>query len=150
MSIVATDIQFFKSSNPNSDGGVITPTQIVDAVLNNLFPDTTGDQAATGNTTYRKVFVKNNHGTLTWQDVKFWIEAQVQSDETIGIALGTPTDTDGTAPTYVFPSDKSTAIAIGDLVPFGEQGLWVRRVTPAGSTAFPNASSRLKLEGDSL
>ena len=51
MSIISSDIQWFKSIQADSDGGTISSNQIADATLNNLFPDTTGDQSAAGNIT---------------------------------------------------------------------------------------------------
>ncbi len=150
MSIVATDIQYFKSSQTNSDGGTISGTQIVDATLNNLWPDTTGDQAATGNITFRKIFVKNNHGTLTLTDPVTFILQQADDDEDIAIALGTPSDTDGSALTYSVPLDKSSGLTFPDLAPGASQGIWIRRTTPAAAAAFPGASARVQVEGDSL
>jgi len=150
MSIISSDIQWFKSIQADSDGGTISSNQIADATLNNLFPDTTGDQSAAGNITYRKIFLKNNHGSLTWQSVVFWISSQVDSDESFSVALGTSSDTDPEAPSYTTPLDKGSGLSIGDLAPAASQGIWIKRTTPAGATAFPNATGILKAEGDSL
>jgi len=150
MSIVASDIQYFKSSQTNSDGGTISATQIVDATLNNLFPDTNGDQAATGNITYRKIFVKNNHGSLTLQVPLVFIQMQADSDESISIALGTPTDTDGSALTYSVPLDRAQGLTFADLAPGTSQAIWIQRTTPSNAVAFPSSTAQIQVEGDSL
>ena len=41
MPILDTDLEYYKSSNTDSDGGTITATAITNAILNNLFPDVT-------------------------------------------------------------------------------------------------------------
>lgn len=77
MAIISSDLKEYKSLNSNSDGGAIdTGREVTDNVDNNLFPDITGDEAATGGTKYRKVFRKNTHGSLTWQNVISWIVSQ--------------------------------------------------------------------------
>jgi hypothetical protein len=48
----------------------------VDNTDNNLFTDITGDEASAGGTEYRKIFRKNNHGSLSWQNVVSWLQSQ--------------------------------------------------------------------------
>lgn len=151
MSIASSDLQLFKSANANSTGGVISGVQIVDSTLNNLFPDVTGDEAATGKEDYRKAFIKNNHSTLTLMNPVLWLARQAQDDDVISIALGTANDSDPiTGKTYVSPLDKSSGIAFPDLAPGQSQGFWIKRTTPKGAKAFPAAAVQIAVEGDTL
>ena len=151
MSILASDIQIFKSSQPASDGGAISSTQIVDGTLNNLFPDTTGDQAAVGSVLYRKVFFKNNHSTLTLTAPVVWVATEPQSQESIDIGPAlSHDDVDGTAISYSQSADKSVGIQVGDMAPGVSVGIWIRRTTPQKAVAFPASSVQLEIEGDTL
>src|SRR5262245_4328854 len=84
MPITATDILFPLSggaanSDPNAAlGGAPSSTQAGAT----LFDDVTGAESAAGDTEYRGVYVKNNHGSLTWQQVKVWISADTPSADT--------------------------------------------------------------------
>ena len=74
MPIQTSDIQIFYASGQtaltgqtgsrttSASGGNISVTQVTDNVVNNLFPDITGDEAAAGVTKYSKIFVKNTNG----------------------------------------------------------------------------------------
>lgn len=150
MSIVASDLQYFQSANAGSSGGVIAGIQIVDSTLNNLFPDVSGDEAATGKDDYRKAFVKNNHSTLTLMNPVLWIARQAQDDDVMSIALGTANDANPVGLTYVSPLDKSVGLAFSDLAPGQSQGFWIKRSTPKGAKAFPAAASQVVVEGDTL
>lgn len=150
MSIVASDIKYFQSANTGSTGGVISTNQIVDSVLNNLFPDVTGDEAAAGKTDYRKAFVKNSHSTLTLMNPKIWILREPQSEDDIEIALGDANDSNPTTLTFFKPLDKAQSLLFSDLAPGESQGFWIKRITPKGAKAFPAASSQVVVEGDTL
>jgi len=71
--ITPTDLKQYKSSNPNSDGGEISDVEVVNGESNNLFADIESKLAGTA---YRKVFRKNTHKSLTWQNVRSWIVSQ--------------------------------------------------------------------------
>ncbi len=71
--ITPTDLKQYKSSNPNSDGGGISDVEVVNGESNNLFADIESKLAGTA---YRKVFRKNTHKSLTWQNVRSWIVSQ--------------------------------------------------------------------------
>lgn len=150
MSIVASDIQYFQSSDDGSAGGVISTTQIIDGTLNNLFPDVTGDEAATGKKDYKKIFVKNNHSTLTLMNPKLWILREPQSDDVMKIALGNASDSNPSILEFTEPVDKSQALTFADLAPGQSQGFWILRDTPKAAKAFPAASSQFVVEGDTL
>lgn len=96
MPIVTSDLEMYTSSATDSTGGTITGTAITDNVLNNLFDDITAGEAETGQTDYRKVFAKNNHGSLSWLAVQFWRSVNTTSaDDEISLGIGTSDDDDG-------------------------------------------------------
>lgn len=150
MSIVASDIQYYQSADAGSIGGVISTNQIIDSVLNNLFPDVTGDEAATGKIDYRKAFIKNSHSTLTLMNPKLWILREPQSDDVVKIALGDVSDSNPAVLTFVEPLDKADGLSFPDLAPGQSQGFWIQRTTTKGAKAFPAASAQIIVEGDTL
>ncbi|HSW61722.1 MAG TPA: hypothetical protein VLH56_00145 [Dissulfurispiraceae bacterium] len=167
MAITATDIQFFLSggagnSNPNASlGGIISSTQITDASLHNLFDVVSGDEAAAGRTEFRAFYIKNNHGTLTWEAVKLWITSNTPStwDQVqIGIeaSSGSPKQTianETTAPSsptisFSEPTTKAGGLALGDMAAGVVYMVWVRRVVTAGAQAYNANAFTLQAEGD--
>jgi len=128
MSITASDIEMYKSNGTNSTGGTITATAITDATLNNLFDDVTADEALAGATEYRKIFVKNNHGSLTWTSVIFWRSTNTTStDDEISLGIGSAADDDGSSVLSAFSGNAVVAI-ISD-------GADTRQVTLVGEDA---------------
>lgn len=128
MSITASDIEMYKSNGTNSTGGTITATAITDATLNNLFDDVTADEASAGATEYRKIFVKNNHGSLTWTSVVFWRSSNTTStDDEISLGIGSSADDDG--------SSALTAFGANAVVALVSDGTDTRNVTLVGEDA---------------
>ena len=136
-------------------GGVITTD-----VLNNLFDDVSGDESAAGDTEYRGIYVKNAHGSLTWQTVKAWISALTTStddeiaialaDEGLNVAMETIVNesTAPVGPSFSTPTTKETGLAVGN-IPSGQYyGIWVRRIVDLGAAAADNNAGTLKCEGD--
>ncbi len=96
MPIVSNDLKEYKSSASQSSGGAISGTLVTDNVDNNLFTDITGDEAAAGGTEYRKIFRKNEHGSLTWQNVISWILSQpTNAALSFGFGIDHADDADG-------------------------------------------------------
>ena len=166
MPIAATDIDFhFSGSGQQSDpdaslGGAIAAEQLVDAALHNLFDVVSSAESLAGDTEYRCIYVKNNHGSLTLQSTVIWIQTQTPSTDTvIAIGIGTSAingteqtiaDEDTAPNTVVFtePADEGGALSIGD-IPFGEhQAIWIRRIVSATASAYNNDSVVLRVKGD--
>jgi hypothetical protein len=136
-------------------GGVITT-----AVLNNLFDDVSGDEASAGDTEYRGIYIKNNHGTLTWSAVKAWISTvDPHAGATFAIALAgegasaamETIANESTAPsgeTFSSPTTKGTGLTIPDLAAGAYLGIWVRRVIGAATAATASTGPTLRVEGD--
>src|SRR3954454_11533100 len=98
MAIVASDIVYRYSgaaaggdttagAAATSLGDQISTTAITTAVLNNLFDDVSGAEAAAGRVEYRCAFVLNNHATLTLQNAGIYITSQTSGGGTIDMGL---------------------------------------------------------------
>lgn len=152
--------------DPNASlGKYISTTQLVDATLDNLFNDITGDQNAASQIDYRCVFVHNNHATLTWLAPMAWISADVAGGAVVAIAVdniaasaigsaaaqAATIATATTAPTGVgafsAPTTKATGLAVGDMGPGQCRAIWVRR-TAQNTAALNNDGFTLRVEGD--
>ena len=177
MAISATDILFKLSiktgtaGNQNAQANVneslgkyISTTEIVDATLNNLFDDVSGDENAASDVEYRCIFVHNAHATLTWQGVVCWISAEVAGganaaisiDTTVASPIGQTTaqalevageDTAPTGLTFSSPTTKATGLSIGDLAAGNCRAIWIRR-SATNSAALNNDGVTVRCEGD--
>jgi len=154
MPIASNDIKYYKSSDTDSTGGVISATEIVDDTLNNLFDDVSGDEAQAGDIEYRKIFIKNVHGSLSWQNVKVWVEsATISTDDEIDISLSTNltgSNATGDGQSYVRPTSKTHAdvLDMGDIAAAEYVDVWIRRTVTAGASAYTNDEATLKAEGE--
>jgi hypothetical protein len=163
MPIVAGDIDYHLSGGAaNSDvnaslGGAISSVQLVDATLHNLFDQVSSAESSAGDTEYRCIYVKNNHGSLTLQNAVVWIQTQ-SGEATTAIALAgegvngtaeTVAD-ESTAPvgeSFSSPVTEGAALSIGD-IPAGEHmAIWVRRTVAAAASAA-NDTAILRVKGD--
>lgn len=177
MPIVAADIKFKLSVNtspgntnaqadPNdSIGGYMSSTELVDATLNNLFDDVTGDENAVSDVEYRCMFIHNDHATLALQAPRVWISSEVAGGASVAIALdgtgvtpeaqsGTPQAEriadESTAPSgesFSAPTVKASGLAPGDVAANSCFGLWIRR-TAANTAALNNDGATIRVEGD--
>jgi hypothetical protein len=168
MAIVAGDIELRLSggaSNTDPDaalGGAMSTVGgglITDASDNNLFDDVSGDDADAGDTEYRCFYVKNNHGTLTWQSVVVWIQTETAGGDSVDIALAgeglngtaeTVADED-TAPigeSFSHVTTKGTGLSIGNMAAGDYHAIWVKRIVPGSTSAQDANSFTLRFEGD--
>jgi len=129
-------------------GGVITS-----AVANNVWDDVSSAETLAGDTEYRCIVVKNNHGTLTWKSVVLWVDSLTSSADSefdIGLEGGAVNTTpqtianESTSPTgvsFTRPTSKGTALSIGD-IPAGQfKAFWIRRTITAGAGAASDTGS---------
>ena len=169
MPIIATDIKYYLSGGAtgagNTDpavslGGVITTSEITTATLHNLFDVVSSAEATAGDTEYRCIYVKNDHGSLTLQNAVVWIQTNTpSSDTTVEIALATEgvnasTETianESTAPTgevFSAPASEGAALAIGD-IPAGQyQAIWIKRIVSSSAAAYNSDNFVLRVRGD--
>ena len=161
MPIISTDIKYRLSGGAsNTDpaaslGGAKSSTD----AASTIFDDVSSAEATAGDIEYRCVYVHNNHGSLTLQGAKVWIQTQTPSADTdVAIGLGSSAvngteqtvANEGTAPTGVTfsaPSSFAGGLTIGD-IPAGEhKAVWVRRTVNAGAAAASD-SFTLRVQGD--
>jgi hypothetical protein len=168
MSITTSDLEYRVSGGAaNTDpalslGGAMGTaggSVITDNVSNNLWDDVTGDEASAGDVEYRGFYIKNKHGSLTWQSVFFWISSLTSSSDTefdvalaaeaVNTSMATIAN-ESTAPatvTFTRPTTKSGGLSIGN-VPAGQyKGLWIRRTVTAGAAAASDTGT-VRCEGD--
>lgn len=163
MPIAEADIKIYLSggsanSDPNASlGGAISTTELVDASLHNLFDVISSAEASSGDTEYRCIYVKNTHGSLTWQNVVTWISTQATA--TVAIALGgagingtaeTIAD-ESTAPTgesFSNPANQGAGLSIGNMAAGDHFPIWVRRTVVSGQTALSSDTAVLSFSGD--
>lgn len=139
-------------------GGVITT-----AVLNNLWDDVTGDEAAAGRIEFRCLYVHNNHATLSWQTVKIWISSLTTSTSTemdialdpaaVGsnssITLADEADAASLSSlTFSRPTTKATGLSVGDIPAGSKKAFWMRRTVSAGAGALAIDAATFRAEGD--
>jgi hypothetical protein len=171
VAIASTDIEFRLSggaanTDPNAALGGAMGTAagalIADNVKNNLFDDVTGTEAAAGDVEYRGFYVKNNHGTLTFQGAVVYVSSDTLSTSTeidLGIAaeaVSTAMATianESTAPagiTFSHPTTRATGLQLNSttgLAAAAYRGVWARRTITAGASAI-NDTGTVKAEGD--
>ncbi len=166
MAITSGDIQFRLSggaseSDPNlSLGGVISSVAISDASVENLFDNVSGAESTAGDTEYRGFYVRNNHGSLTWQDVGVWISTETPSaDSLIDLALAgegvnvtmETIANESTAPvgeTFTHITSEGTRLVIGDIPSTQFMGIWVKRVISSTAAAADADAAIMTFKGD--
>jgi hypothetical protein len=125
-----------------------------------LFDDVASGEASAGDTEYRCIYVHNNHGSLTMETAKIWVQANTPSaDTTIDIGLGTSAingteqtvANENTAPSGVSfsaPSVEGSALSLGN-IPFGQhKAVWVRRTVNASASAAASDTFTLRVKCD--
>lgn len=161
MPIVSTDIKYRLSGGAsNTDpaaalGGVKSSTD----AASTIFDDVSSAEATAGDIEYRCIYVHNNHGSLTLQGAKVWIQTQTPSADTdVAIGLGSSAvngteqtvANESTAPTSVTfsaPSSFAGGLTIGDIPAGQHKAVWVRRTVNAGAAAASD-SFALRVQGD--
>lgn len=178
MAITATDIHFRKATTSGAAGNstapgaagtslgkYITNADMTDAALNNLFPDTTGDENAASQVDYQCMFVYNAHATLAWQSPVAWLSAEVAGGTSVAIGWDTTASSavgsasvqavtiadKNTAPagaSFTAPTTKVGAAASpGNIAATNVKALWIRR-TAANTAAVDSDGATIRVEGD--
>lgn len=163
MPIVATDIKYRLSGGAaNTDpaaslGGAASTTDAGSTIFDNV----SSAEAAAGDTEYRCVYVRNNHGALTLTSPKVWIQANTPSGDTaIEISLGTSAVNgteqtvadENTAPVgtlFSAAANEGAGLPLGDLAPGATKAVWIKRIINAAAAAA-NDSFTLRVKGDTL
>lgn len=169
MPVAASDISLNYSggaanSNPDlSLGGARSSVAIPDATANNIFDDVQGAETISGDTEYRCFYVKNNHATLDFNNVKVWISQKTPAaTEEIQIGMGTASkggteqsvaneNTTPTGVTFIDASTSSTALDVGDLSNSAggnsHKAIWIKRIVNPNTKAFKSNFFVIRVEG---
>lgn len=120
-----------------------------------LFDDITGAENAASTIDYRGIFILNNHGTLTAQNVSIYISAETALGASIALAVdstaassktnssaqGLQIANETTAPagplTFSSPTTALTGVSVGNITAGQVRQIWIRR-TAANSAALDN------------
>jgi hypothetical protein len=137
-------------------GGIITTD-----VLNNLFDNVSGPEATSGDTNVRLIYIKNNHGSITFIDVKIFIsQLTASSGDEVDLALdpappgsnSTINTTEGVVPGGLTfdprPVDVASARVIGNMTAGQQQGIWIKRTVQPGAAAFASNWFELSVAGE--
>ena len=104
MPIDTSDLKLYKPSTVNdtdSNGGVMSTTEVADAVKNNIWPDVPQAERVSGSVKYRKTFIKvASDSDIPLVDARIFIETYTPGDDTIVLMAGTQTDTQAQADDY--------------------------------------------------
>lgn len=177
MPIASSDI-LFKLSVPGASAGnasaagapgtslgnFVSTTVIVDASVDNIFPDVTGDENAASNVDYQCVFVHNNHATLTLQNAVAWLQSEVAGATNMALGVD-PTAASAVAATaaqavtiankntapagvaFSAPTTKAAGVSLGNIGPGQVKAFWMRR-TATNSAAQNSDGGTFRVEGD--
>lgn len=168
MPIVAADIEWRYSggagnTDPNAAlGGAISTAGagvVDDNVLHDLFDAVSSAESSPGDTEYRGIYIKNNHGTLTLIDARIYFTTASDdldialADEAAGSTMETIANesTAPVGPTFSHPASYAAGLQLngaGGLTAGQIKGVWVRRVIPAAAGAESAHTETLKVEGD--
>lgn len=122
MSIVGAELKFYKSevfNDTGTNGGRMSTTESVSAVIGNMFPDASEAERIAGSDKYRKLFMKNaNDDDLILHNPKIYIENYTPGQDEVFLAAGTQTDTQDTftggSPSYFGAGQLNTNYTAGD------------------------------------
>lgn len=163
MPIVSTDIKYSLSggSSNASPAASLGGGRSSNEAGSDIFDNVTSAEAAAGDTEYRCLYLLNNHGTLSLQSAKVWVQVNTpNANTTIEIGLGTSAingveqsvANENTAPTGVTFSaapDEANALSIGDLSAGAAKAIWIKRIVSAGAAASTDGFT-LRVKGDTL
>jgi hypothetical protein len=136
-----TDPDFSLGGGRSSTEVIFSPT------LQNLFDNVTSDEALSGLTEYRCIYLQNDHATDSVDSVKLWISANTPSaSTTIEIGLD-PAGKNGLADTispsteapagvtFSAPTTEGTGLSIGLLQAQDVYPVWIKRTVSASAAA---------------
>lgn len=147
-------------------GKYISTTEITNNNLHNLFDVVGGAENQAMESEYRCIFLHNAHATISLENCKVYIGAQVGGGANIELGVDpTAASAIGAAPAqaveianedaapagvaFSAPTDAASAIAVGTLAPGQCRAIWIKRTT-ANSAALANDGFTLRIIGESL
>ena len=175
MAITNTNLRWFYSGGASNNipsvsfGGAKSSFALATNLMNNLFDNVTGDEAAAGLVEYRMLYFQNTDSDAggLMAPVVLWIVAQPTGDDTMEIGLAvagkngveTKPANDYTAPVNVSfsaPASKSGGIDFTTesiALPFIHNdyiGVWFKRTVPPGANTAASDGFQWRIEGDTV
>ena len=159
MPIAATEIKFYRSTNDL--GGLITGTEVVNALTHNLFDLVDGQGSLFGEINYRCVYIKNTNASLEFLNAALQLvngTSSVTTDLEIGLGtsiIGGIEQTIATeieAPIGVIFSNvigEAGALTIGTIPKGGHKAVWFKRVVLANTAAYADDQVTVRITGES-
>lgn len=154
------------SSAAASLGDQISTTQWAGGSLNDLFDDISGAENAASTVDYRCIFVHNNNGANTYQNVVVYLSAEVAGGASIAIAIDNIaasaigsasaqaaavanelTSPGAGAGSFSSPTTAGTGLSLGNIPVAQCRAFWVRR-TAANSAALTADGVTIGISGD--
>jgi hypothetical protein len=169
MPITQPDIKTYLSggvtnTNPAASlGGVRSGSgQVIDNTAANLFPNAPGSETLAGSTSFLCCYVRNEHPTITFENIRFYVSKPTDSDEDeIDIAIGSVaknateitianiTTQPGGGITFSHPTNYATGLVIPNLSPNDYFPIWFRRTIQANLLQAVNDNTfRFNVDGD--
>jgi hypothetical protein len=143
MAVSDTNFKIYRSAtwdDTASNGGAISATEIASSGDQVIFDDVTNAERLSGDTEYRKIFIKNCAPNDS-ASFKVFISNQYDAtNQSISLAVASGSDIQSTADDYTFtqPTTEGTGLDLGTLAADASAGLWIRRTVTAegdGKTA---------------
>lgn len=159
MPISQSEIKLFNTTS--GLGGAITATEAVSNTLHNVFPKVSSDDALTGKTFYKCIYVKNTNSTITLENTKAFIYSNTPSaDTSMEIGLGTANINSSeqliananTAPigvSFTALTGLANAVTIGNLAPSAYKAIWLKLIVSPNAVAYSADGITLQVTGDS-
>lgn len=158
MPVLATDLKFYQSLDTDSLGGGIN-SFVVPTGLNLFYDDVDYDEAVTGSTSYRCLYVKNESATDIYAGSAIYVSTRTPSFSTsVELGLGTSglngdeqsISAEEIAPVGVtfLPTSEGTPLSMGDLGIGEYYPVWMKRIVSPEAFGASNDYVVLGLTGD--
>lgn len=162
MAIQPTDIAFRLSGGSSNSNPLLSLGGVVSSVTasSTIFDSVSGTEAASGDTEYRAIYVRNLHGSLTLVGAVAWVQSDTPVAQTvIAVGLGTSAmnateqtvadeQTAPTSVTFLAAVNKAGGIALGDIPPGQTRAFWMRRTVTAGAPVTASDPFTIRVEGE--
>jgi len=141
------------AEGPTHGGDIDLTNEIISGLSQNIFDNVSNAERQTGDTEYRKIYVRNDGG-FTWTAIQVWIQQQTPSafDDIWITSQGSKLDVQSAAVAYGYyqPGDKTDpdALALGNLGPGQYHHIWIRRIVTAGGPVYAGNSFEISFESD--
>lgn len=158
---MAAVIQYYKSAKAGSLGGAITVNEVTNALLGDIFGNTTSEEAVAGKTEYACIYIKNTGDSLA-EVVKEWILSNTPSADTAdAIGVGTSgvngveqeVANKNTAPvgvTFSAAANEAACLNFPNLAAAQFHALWIRRITQPNASAIAIDNTVLRNKVDTI